>query len=197
MIADFSGRRTVPTSDLPLKRWSVDEYHRLIAAGILTSDDHVELLDGQIVEMVPQDPPHASTTDEGSDYLKGLFAGRAKVRTQLPITLPSSSEPEPDIAVVRIDPNRYRNRHPGPEDVFLIIEIADTTLGYDRNRKAKIYAEAGIPEYWIVNLNQRQVIVYRQPQGDSYQSEQILEATDTITPLAFPEIRIELENILL
>lgn len=197
MITDSSDPRTVPSSDLPLKRWSVDEYHRLIAAGILTSDDHVELLDGQIVEMVPQDPLHASTTDEGSDYLKALFAGRAKVRMQLPITLSSSSEPEPDIAVVRLDPNRYRDRHPTPEDVFLIIEIADTTLSHDRNRKARSYAQAGIPEYWVVNLKQRQVIVYRQPQGEAYQSEQILEATDTIAPLAFPEVRIELQTILL
>lgn len=186
-----------PVSDLPLKRWSVEEYHRLIAAGILTSNNHVELLDGQIVEMAPQDPPHASTTDEGSDYLKGLFAGRAKVRTQLPITISSSSEPEPDIAVVRIDPNRYRNRHPSPEDIFLIIEIADSTLSYDRNRKAKIYAKAGISEYWIVNLNQQQVIVLRDPLGEDYQTERILEATETIAPLAFPEIAIKLQNMLL
>jgi Uma2 family endonuclease len=197
MIADFSDRRAVPTSDLPLKRWSVDDYHRLIAVGILTSDDHVELLDGQIVEMVPQEPPHASNTSSFSNEFVLLFAGKAWIRSQLPITIAPNSEPEPDIAVVRIDPNRYRDRHPGPEDVFLIIEIADTTLSHDRNRKAKIYAQAGILEYWIVNLNQRQVIVCRDPQDDSYQSEQILEATDAIAPLAFPEIRIELQNILL
>ncbi|XQQ07745.1 MAG: Uma2 family endonuclease [Leptolyngbya sp. IPPAS B-1204] len=196
MITDSSDPRTVPSSDLPLKHWSVDEYHRLIAVGILTSDDHVELLDGQIVEMVSQDPPHASTTDEGSDYLKSLFAGRAKVRMQLPITLSSSSEPEPDIAVVRLDSNRYHDRHPTPEDVFLIIEIANTTLSHDRHRKAKLYAKAGIPEYWIVNLNQRQIIVYRHPQGDTYQSEQILETTDAITPLAFPEITVAFKNLL-
>ncbi len=79
----------------------------------------------------------------------------------------------------------------------MIIEIADATLSHDRNRKARIYAQAGIPEYWVVNLKQRQVIVYRQPQGEAYQSEQILEATDAITPLAFPAVRIELQTILL
>ncbi|XPM60453.2 MAG: Uma2 family endonuclease [Leptolyngbya sp. IPPAS B-1204] len=184
-------------SNLPLKHWSVDEYHRLIAVGILTSDDHVELLDGQIVEMVPQDPPHASNTSSFGNEFVLLFAGKAWIRTQLPLTIAPDSEPEPDIAVVHLDPNRYRDRHPKPEDVFLLIEIADTTLNQDRNRKAKIYAQAGIPEYWIVNLKQRQVIVYRHPQGDSYQSEQILEATDAIAPLAFPEIRIELQTILL
>ncbi|WNZ22949.1 Uma2 family endonuclease [Leptolyngbya sp. NK1-12] len=183
--------------DLPLKRWSVEEYHRLIAAGILTSDDHVELLDGQIVEMVPQDPPHASNTSSFGNEFVLLFAGKAWIRTQLPLTIAPDSEPEPDIAVVRIDPNRYRDRHPTPEDVFLPIEIADPTLNQDRNRKAKIYAQAGILEYWVVNLKQQQVIVYRHPQGDSYQSEQILEATEAIAPLAFPEVRIELQTILL
>jgi Uma2 family endonuclease len=183
--------------DLPLKRWTTDEYHHLIRAGILTSDDQVELLDGQIIEMVPQDPPHASTTDEGSDYLKTLFAERAKVRTQLPVTLAPDSEPEPDIAIVRIDPNRYRNRHPGPEDIFLVIEIADSTLSRDRNRKAKVYAKAGILEYWIVNLNQQQLIVLKNPQAGVYQSEQILLTNAQITPDAFPEVIISVQNLLL
>jgi Uma2 family endonuclease len=183
--------------DLPLKRWSTDEYHRLIAAGILTPDDRVELLDGQIVEMVPQDPPHASTTDEGSDYLKALFAGLAKVRAQLPITLAPDSEPEPDIAIVRIDPNRYRERHPGPQDIFLLIEIADSTLSRDRNRKAKVYAKAGIREYWIVNIGQQQLIVLKDPQAGLYQSEQILFANAQIAPEAFPDVMISVQNLLL
>ncbi|MGF1570922.1 MAG: Uma2 family endonuclease [Nodosilinea sp.] len=87
-------------ADLPLKRWTVDDYHRMITAGILTPADRVELLGGQTVEMVPQDPPHASRLDDGGDYLKALFAQRAKVRVQLPITLAPGSEPEPDFAVV-------------------------------------------------------------------------------------------------
>jgi Uma2 family endonuclease len=184
------------TLNLALKRWSVDDYHRMIAAGILTPSDRVELLDGQIIEMVPQDPPHASNTSSLGNDLVLLFANRAWIRTQLPITLAPHSEPEPDIAVVRIDERRYRDRHPIPADIFLLIEIADSTLQSDRSHKAKIYAAANIPEYWIVNLKQQQVIVFRDPQTDGYQTTQILSAASQIAPLAFPDIVIDLQNIL-
>jgi Uma2 family endonuclease len=181
--------------ELFLKRWTVADYHRMITSGVLTSDDRVELLDGHVIEMVPQDPPHASTTDEGSDYLKALFAGQAKVRAQLPVTLSNCSEPEPDIAVVRIDNNRYRDRHPNPADIFLLIEIADATLKRDRTHKAKLYAQANVPEYWIVDVNQRQLIVFRDPQDGMYQSEAVLTATDQIAPLAFPDVMIKLQSL--
>jgi Uma2 family endonuclease len=183
--------------EILLKRWTITDYHRMIASGVLTPDDRVELLDGQVIEMVPQDPPHASTTDEGSDYLKTLFAGRAKVRAQLPITLSEHSEPEPDIAVVRIDENRYRNRHPNAADIFLLIEIADATLKRDRTYKAKLYAQADVPEYWVIDVNQRQLTVFRDPQNGMYQSEVVLLATDRIAPLAFPDIAIELQNLVI
>ena len=185
------------TSDLSLKRWTVDDYHRMIAIGLLTPDDRVELLDGQIVKMMPQDPPHASTIDESTDYLKTLFAGKAKVRAQLPITLTPDSEPEPDIAIVKIDPQRYRDRHPAPADVFLLIEIADSTLKHDRTHKSKIYARAGILEYWVVDINQRQVIVFRTPQVDGYQSEQVLAANTQLAAIAFPDVLVNLRNLLL
>ncbi|MBE9127149.1 Uma2 family endonuclease [Coleofasciculus sp. LEGE 07092] len=185
------------TTELPLKRWTVEDYHRMIAAGILTKSDRVELLDGQIIEMVPQDPPHASNTSSFGNDLVILFAEKAWIRTQLPITLAPNSEPEPDIAVVRIDERRYRARHPTPEEIFLLIEIADSTLQRDRTRKAKIYASAGIPEYWVVDINRRQVIVLRQPQADAYQSEQLLAANAQIAPVAFPEVVIDLQHLLL
>ena len=179
-----------------LKSWTVNEYHQMLEAGIFSSDSCVELLDGQIIEMVPQDPPHASTIDEGSDYLKALFAGLAKVRVQLPITITPDSEPEPDFAVVRIDPNRYRDRHPYPDDIFLIIEVSASTLTYDRTQKAKTYAKADIPEYWILNLKQRTVIVFRQPQNGRYQSEQVLSLPSRISCLAFPEISVDCDRLL-
>ena len=181
--------------DLPQRRWTVDEYHRMVAAGILTSRDRVELLDGQIIEMVPQEPPHASTTSSfGNDFVV-LFAGKAWVRQQLPITIAPNSEPEPDIAVVKIDSKRYCDRHPTPEDVYLLIEVADSTLNYDRTRKVKAYAKARIWEYWIVDVNQRQLLVFREPQADTYQVEQVLGVTDAIAPLSFPEITVQLANL--
>ena len=181
---------------LPQRRWTVDEYHRMIAAGILTANDRVELLDGYIIEMVPQEPPHASTTSSfGNDFVV-LFAGKAWVRQQLPITIAPDSEPEPDIAVVKIDPRRYRDRHPIPEEVYLLVEVADSTLSYDRTRKTKIYAQAGIPEYWVIHVKQRQVLVFRDPQGDRYQVEQVFGVGDAIAPVAFPAVVVELSNLL-
>lgn len=177
------------------RRWTVDEYHRMISAGILTPHDRVELLDGRIIEMVPQEPPHASTTSSfGNDFVL-LFAGKAWVRQQLPITIAPNSEPEPDIAIVKLNDRRYRDRHPVPEEIFLLIEVADSSLTYDRDRKAQVYAKANIPEYWIIDVNQRQVLVFREPQGDAYQMEQVLETTDLIVPVAFPEIEIKLSDL--
>ena len=164
----------------------------MVAAGILTSRDRVELLDGHIIEIVPQEPPHASITSSFDNDFVMLFAGKAWVRQQLPITIAPNSEPEPDIAVVKIDPNRYRDRHPAPADVYLIVEVADSTLNYDRTRKVKAYARARIPEYWIVDVNQRQLIVFREPEVDKYQVEQVLSVTDAIAPLSFPEITVQL-----
>lgn len=167
----------------------------MVTAGILTSRDRVELLDGQIIEMVPQEPPHASTTSSfGNDFVV-LFAGKAWVRQQLPITIAPNSEPEPDIAVVKIDPRRYRDRHPTPADIYLLIEVADSTLNYDRTCKVKAYAKATITEYWIVDVNQRQLLVFREPQADVYQVEQVLGVTDAIAPLSFPEITVQLADV--
>jgi Uma2 family endonuclease len=189
-------QNSVNASELALKRWTVNDYHRMIAAGILTSGDRVELINGQIIQMVPQDPPHASTADEGADYLKACFAKRAKVRVQLPITLAPDSEPEPDFAIVRLD-HRYRDRHPEPVDIYFLIEISDSTFYYDRNRKAKIYASAGIPEYWIIHLKQKQVIMLRQPVAGVYQREQVFTGGDRIAPLAFPDILVDVPALFL
>jgi Uma2 family endonuclease len=181
----------------PQRRWTVDEYHRMIAVGILTPRDRVELLDGHIIEMVPQEPPHASTTSSfGNDFVM-LFAGKAWVRQQLPITIAPNSEPEPDIAVVKLDDRRYRDRHPTPADVYLLIEVADSSLMYDRDRKAAIYAKANIPEYWVIDVNQQQLLVFREPAGETYQVQQVLGVQAAIAPLAFPDISIQLSALLI
>ena len=188
---------TIQPTVLSPKRWTVAEYHQIISSGIITPDTPVELINGQIIEMVPQQPPHAATTDEGGDYLNALFLGKAKVCVQLPATLPPDSEPEPDFAIVKIDANLYRDRHPGPNDIYLIIEVADSTLQKDRQYKSTLYAQAGIPEYWIINLKQNQVIVYRQGQDGVYQTEHVLEASDQIKPLAFPNLIVDLKKLLI
>jgi Uma2 family endonuclease len=179
-----------------IKLWTVDEYHRLIDAGFLTEDDKVELLEGKIVKMSPQRPPHAGTSQRASDYLKARLAERAHVRMQLPITL-STSEPEPDIAVVRIDLGDYGNRHPNASDIFLLIEVAYTTLEIDRSEKAPIYARANIADYWILDVANRQAYIFRNPTPAGYQSETALQYNGVIAPLAFPEISIPLSELFL
>ncbi|NEU71260.1 Uma2 family endonuclease [Hassallia byssoidea VB512170] len=176
--------------------WTVEEYHRMIDAGILTSNDKVELLEGRIIQMSPQKPPPAATTQRTSDYLKDILTDKAYVRMQLPITL-STSEPEPDIAVVRIDAGTYSDHHPSAEEIFLLIEVAYTTLTFDKEEKAPIYARANILEYWILDIENRQVYIYRNPTTSGYKTETILQEDAALAPLAFPEIEIPFSELFL
>ena len=132
-------------------KWTTDEYHSMVAAGILC-DRQVELLKGEIIEMSPEREPHAYCSDEAGEYLSRVLGDRAKIRHAKPITLPNNSEPEPDIAIVQRRGREYREHHPYPENVLWLIEYANSSLEKDLEIKPKIYAEAGIPEYWVVNL---------------------------------------------
>ena len=143
-------------------RLSIEQYHAIIQAGILTDDDSVELLEGWLVFKMPKNPPHRVTTRLVRTALENILPPGWYVDSQEPITL-SNSEPEPDIVVVRGDTRQYLDRHPGAEDIALIIEVSDTTLQRDRTVKKRIYARAGISIYWIVNLVEEQVEVYSQP----------------------------------
>ncbi|MEG3890373.1 Uma2 family endonuclease [Microcoleus sp. Z1_A1] len=143
-------------------RLSIEQYHAIIQAGILTDDDSVELLEGWLVFKMPKNPPHRVTTRLVRTALENILPPGWYVDSQEPITL-SNSEPEPDIVVVRGDTRQYLDRHPGAEDIALIIEVSDTTLQRDRTVKKRIYARAGIAIYWIVNLVEGLVDVYSQP----------------------------------
>ncbi|MEG5030448.1 Uma2 family endonuclease [Microcoleus sp. AT8-B1] len=143
-------------------RLSIEQYHAIIQAGILTDDDSVELLEGWLVFKMPKNPPHRATTRLVRTALENILPPGWYVDSQEPITL-SNSEPEPDIVVVRGDTRQYLDRHPGAEDIALIIEVSDTTLQRDRTVKKRIYARAGIAIYWIVNLVEGLVDVYSQP----------------------------------
>jgi Uma2 family endonuclease len=180
-----------------LRLWTVDEYHRMLEAEILTTEDRVELIEGQIIQMSPQQPPHAATTQRSFNYLSRLLVGKAFLRMQLPITLPPNSEPEPDIAVVCINSREYIDAHPTADDIFLLIEVADRILNSDRTSKACIYAQARIPEYWIVDVNARQVYVLRQPGEETYQQEIIVGEDAKLSPLAFPETEVEVSQMFL
>ncbi len=149
---------------LPRSRFSVKQYHRMIETGILTENDRVELLEGWIVPMSPHRPPHATSVDYVQALIRPMLPRAWYVREQKPITT-SDSEPEPDIAIVRAPASRYAQRHPGPKDIAAIIEVAESTLYYDRNFKLRLYARARIPVYWIVNLVHSKVEVHARPSG--------------------------------
>jgi Uma2 family endonuclease len=179
-----------------LRLWSVEEYHQIIEAGILTSADRVELLDGQIIQMSSQLPPHAGTVQRIDRYFKQIFSNQADVRVQLPITL-STSEPEPDIAVVQSSASDYGDRHPSSAEILLLLEVADRTLTFDCEQKAVIYAKAGITDYWVINVNQRQAHISRQPDRGTYPSKIVLSANSCFAPLAFPTLEIPLNLLFL
>ena len=162
---------TAPILNLPLRglvagfrRFSVPEYHRLIETGIITEDDDLELLDGHLVKKMSRNPPHDGTLKKVEKRLQRELPAGWETRVQMGLTLPGS-EPEPDLLIAREDPAGYTARHPGPADVGLVVEVSDSSLETDRRDKAPIYAHAGLPEYWIVNLPDRCVEVYATPSG--------------------------------
>jgi Uma2 family endonuclease len=176
-----------------IAKWTIEQYHKLVNAGML-SDRRVELLIGDIIEMAPEGMPHAVYCGDAVDYLKQLMGDRAKVREAHPITLPNDSEPEPDIAVVKLAQNRYLDHHPYPKDIYWLIEYADSTLTTHLNIKQQIYAKAGILEYWIVNLQVSELIIFRGETNAGYETETRL-ATGNISPLSFPDIEIEVRRL--
>ena len=177
-----------------LAKWTIEEYHQMIEAGIF-DNRRVELLRGEIVEMSPEGEPHAYFSTEAGEYLIQLLGNLAKIRQAKPITLPDNSEPEPDIAIVKPLGREYLQHPPYPEDVFWLIEYSNSSLEKDLETKTKIYAEAGIIEYWVVNLKKRQLIVFREPSDGEYASKStVMEGT--INPLTFPDIFVSVEMII-
>lgn len=171
-------------------RMGVEQYHAMIRSGILTDDDPVELLEGWLVFKMPKNPPHRAATRLIREALESIIPAGWYVDSQEPITL-ADSEPEPDVAVIRGDTRQYLDRHPGPGEVGLVIEVSDTTLqrgkrshalGY-RTSKKRAYARAGIPTYWIVNLPEKHIEAYSQPTaaaGATYELRQDYSLTSNI-----------------
>lgn len=174
-------------------RWTVEDYHRMIEAGILR-DRNVELLSGEIHQMAPEGPPHTYYGGSLADRFREHLAGQALVREARPVTL-ADSEPEPDIAIVRGSWEDYRFRHPMGEEILLLVEISETSLTKDLEVKRGIYAAAGIEDYWIFNLRQPQLIVLRNPHNGDYQSE-VRRQEGALSPLAFPDLTLSVDQLL-
>jgi Uma2 family endonuclease len=175
-------------------KWSLEAWHDLVDSGVLAGQ-RVELLEGEIIEMSPEGIPHSYTQQSVSDYLRELFHGQAYIRDAHPITL-DNSEPEPDIAIVRLPQTIYARHHPYPEDIYWLIEVSHETLAKDLEQKTITYARNGIPEYWVIDIKNNKLIVHTQPQASSY--AQIVEyKAGTVSPQAFPQIAIALNRLLL
>ena len=180
---------------LTTAKWSISDYHQMITAGIL-DDRHVELLNGEIVDMPSEGAPHANRSTNAAEYLRDLLGKQVQVREGHPITIPSSnSEPEPDIAIVRRLTGGYDQHHPYPEDVFWLIEYSYSSLKKDLDPKAKIYAAAGIAEYWVVNLQANELVVMRDPIDGEYRSE-VTWKEGAIEPLEFAGVVVEVGRLL-
>jgi len=165
---------------LPVRRFTVSEYQKIIAAGILDEAEKVELLHGLIVSKMSRNPPHDSVLGITDDLLRSLLPPGWKVRSQSAMTT-ADSEPEPDLAVVRGPLSRYARRHPVGADVALVVEAADTSLDRDRNEKGPIYAAARIPLYWILNVEARTVEVYTDPVDGCYTKHVDFELSEEVT----------------
>ena len=183
--------------DAHIHKYTAEEYQEMGKAGILTLDDRVELIDGEIVLMPPMLSRHAAAVLRNDYLFKGLFSmEQALVWIQLPIRLLNNGEPEPDIALLKPRPDFYRNSLPTNHDVLLAVEMSDATLRLDRNVKLPLYALHGIPELWLVNLREDTLEVYRNPEGSAYRDSARLGRGDSVSPQAFPTVVLEVGDIL-
>jgi Uma2 family endonuclease len=184
------------TVEITKRLFDVDDYHRMAKAGILSEDDRVELIDGEIVAMTPIGPRHNAAVDRANRRLVTVVGDQAIVRVQGSVRLDRFREPQPDIVLLHPQPDFYASRLPGPSDIFLIIEIADSSLDYHRDVKARIYAEAGVPEYWLVDLEDHSVSCYTESVGGVYQVLRWGRAGESIAPAALPQCAIPVDVLL-
>ena len=177
-------------------RLNVSQYHQMSEAGILSENDKVELINGEIIEMSPIGRRHAACVDRINRLFSNILGIKVIVRVQNPIILNNLSEPEPDIALLKPRADFYESGHPQPQDIFLLIEVADSSLEYDRDVKIPLYASSGISEVWLVDIYEQVIIVYRYPSENGYSDIQTLSRGEKLSIQTFPEINLVVNDIL-
>ena len=182
------------------RRWSRIEYDRLIDLGVFQPDDPIELIGGELVVAEPQGAPHYTAIRKTARALERAFGPLWEVRAQGPMGLDEESEPEPDVAVVPGEPEDYGRAHPSRAD--LVVEVSESSLAFDRGHKGSVYARAGIADYWVVNLVDRVLEVYREPAPDAaapfgarYARREVLDPSRQVSPLAVPHARIQVRDL--
>ncbi len=177
------------------KRWTVPDYHRLAELGLLAPDERTELLAGYITLMAPKGTLHVTALHLLAQQLRECLPA-ATIRTQDPIQLDDRSEPEPDLAIARGNVLDYLECHPRPADLLLVVEVADTTLPQDCGLKAQLYAQAGLADYWVLDVQNRQLRVFRDPSASGYEQQLILAESQRIAPLAFADLELAIAALL-
>jgi Uma2 family endonuclease len=178
------------------RRFTTNEYHRMGESGILSEDDRVELIAGEIVEMTPIGSRHQACVDRLNELLMRQTAQRAVIRVQGPVRLDEHSEPQPDLVLLHRRPDFYATSHPDPQDVLLLIEVADTSADYDREIKLPLYSRHGILEVWLVDLAREHVEVFRKPSTSGYQDFQVMQRGHHLVPQSLPDLEVAVEDIL-
>jgi Uma2 family endonuclease len=176
-------------------RFTLDDWHQMIEAGVLRKDQRLELLDGEIYDMAPIGPSHQGVVNFLTRFWVTRLGTRAVVSVQGPVTAPPRSEPQADLALLRDRQDFYRTAHSQPRDVFLVIEVAESSLDYD-HAKLRFYARAGMSEVWIVNLPDDGIEVYRDPSGESYVERRVVRRGERLACLAFPDVTLAADDIL-
>jgi len=176
--------------------FTVEEYHSMVRAGILGEDDRVELIEGEVEEMTPIGSKHAAAVGRLTRLFAEQTGRRAILWVQNPIRLGERSEPQPDVTLLRPREDFYASGHPEPRDILLVVEIAETSVEYDREIKVLLYARYGILEVWLVNLEDEAIEVYQTPSPEGYHEMQTLRRGDRLSPSSFPELKLPVEEIL-
>lgn len=182
------------------KRFTLDEYHQLTDLGFFHEDDHIELINGEIIQMVSKGTAHETCLRNLWKQLPKLVGDRATLQSQAPITLPPNSEPEPDFAIVHNRDDNYLSAHPSPVDILLVMEVADSSLSYDQDVKIPLYAQAGISDYWIFNLFDNHLECYSEPYQDNngkygYLNKRIVLPNQVVVLPCFPDLSLELSKV--
>ena len=177
-------------------RLNVSQYHQMSEAGIFSENDKVELINGEIIEMSPIGRRHTACVNRLNSVFSQLLGKKVIIAVQNPITLNNLSEPQPDIALLKPRADFYESGHPQPQDIFLLIEVADSSLEYDRDVKIPLYASSGITEVWLVDIYEQVIIVYRYPSENGYSDIQKLSRGEKMSIQAFPEINLVVDDIL-
>ncbi len=191
-VTELTNKKT----DLMFHRFTVEEYHKLAEVNILHEDDRVELIEGRIIEMTPIGSWHAACVKRLIDLFAERLKKRSIIGAQDPIDLNKQTEPEPDIAILKRRSDFYAERHPVPDDILLIIEVADTSIDYDKTIKIPLYAKSNIKEVWLVNLLENTVEVYIDPSPEGYKRIMQYQNNQTISPKSFPDIVVKVSEIL-